>query len=72
MEFNQYRPKGTRSDSGSAVALLTDVGDVGQTGRLLRSDNVVPPSLAHHLADRREPDVYSRGGESFHARPPLH
>jgi hypothetical protein len=53
-------------------SLLPDVGDVGQAGRLLQSDHVVPPGLAHHLPDRREPDVDRRGGESIHARTPLH
>jgi hypothetical protein len=40
-------------------SLLGDVGDVGQAGRLLRPDHVVPPGLAHQLADGREPDIYS-------------
>jgi hypothetical protein len=46
--------------------------DVGRAGSLLRTDHVFPPGLADHLPDRREPDVHGRGGESFHARPPLH
>ncbi|MDX6458965.1 MAG: hypothetical protein QOE55_2662, partial [Acidobacteriaceae bacterium] len=53
-------------------SLLPDIGDVGQAGRFFRSDHVVPPGLADHLPERREPDVHRRGRESFHARSPLH
>jgi predicted nuclease of restriction endonuclease-like (RecB) superfamily len=41
-------------------------------GRLLRSDHIVAPGLAHQLAHRREPNVYSGGRERLHARPPRH
>jgi len=55
-----------------ASSLLPDVGDVGQAGRLLRSDQVVTPGLLDQLAHRGQPDINSRGGESFHARAPLY
>jgi hypothetical protein len=44
-------------------SLLADVGDVGQAGRLLRSDHVVPPGFADQLAHAREPDVDRRRGK---------
>jgi hypothetical protein len=41
-----------------------DVRDIGQAGRLLRSDHVVPPGLPHQLAHGREVDVKVEGDKN--------
>jgi hypothetical protein len=57
-----------RVPTAQAGSLLANVGDVGQPGSLLLADHASAPGLFHHLADSREPDVYSRGGERLRSK----